>query len=251
MTMKKWLRAEWKRAGYGTQMGSSEVDPPPPATLLRLYHITSAEYGLSNIGLRRLKIARFSALNDPFELLAADCKDTSIRSAAENYKKSYDSRYGLLCFSANWTNPLLWSHYAAKHTGICLGFDVPRTEVIKVIYEGKRRRDITLDKASADGLSDTVKELLVRTKFEHWAYEAEHRMILDLKKANEEGSLHFKDFGTDLQLSEVILGPLCHVSLPRVRELVRSRFGDDVRVYQSRPAYGGYVVVPQERSVDW
>ncbi|MER9076270.1 DUF2971 domain-containing protein [Mesorhizobium sp. M0904] len=251
MAMKPWLRAEWKQAGYGTQMGSSAVVPPPSPALLRLYHITSAEYGLSNIGLKRLKVARFSALNDPFELLAADCKDSSIRSAAESYKKNYDLKHGLLCFSANWSNPLLWSHYAGKHTGICLGFDVPRNVVTKVIYEGKRRRGITLDGTSPDGLSDMVKELLIKTKFEHWAYEAEHRMILNLKKMNEEGSLHFKDFESDLDLSEVILGPLCPISLPRIRELVRSRFSDDVRVYKTRPAYGGYVVVPDEKSVDW
>lgn len=250
MAMKPHLRKEWDKAGYGTQMGSSEVVPPPPPQLLRLYHITSAEYGLSDIGLKRLKVARFTELNDPFELLAANCKDSSVRSTALAHKKKYSSEHGLLCFSADWTNPLLWSHYASKHSGICLGFDVPRGRAIEVIYENKRR-GITLDNTSPDKLSDKVKVLLTNTKFKDWKYEAEHRMLLDLAHTNAEGRFHFKDFGPELVLAEVVLGPLCEVNLPRVRELVLSRFGGSVKVYKSRQAFGGYTVVPQERTVDW
>lgn len=70
MPMHKELRRLWDAAGYGTKMGSSEVVPPPTSDLIRVYHLTSAEYGISNLALKRLKVARFFELNDPFELLS-------------------------------------------------------------------------------------------------------------------------------------------------------------------------------------
>jgi len=38
-------------------------------------------------------------------------------------KERLIGKLGLLCFSRNWHNPVLWSHYADKHRGICPGFD--------------------------------------------------------------------------------------------------------------------------------
>ena len=34
----------------------------------------------------------------------------------------------ILCFSRNWDNLLLWSHYGDRHMGVCLGFDIPAGE---------------------------------------------------------------------------------------------------------------------------
>jgi len=39
---------------------------------MRVYYLTEPLYGLSNLALHRVKIARFADLNDPFELLAVD-----------------------------------------------------------------------------------------------------------------------------------------------------------------------------------
>jgi hypothetical protein len=72
MPMNKAMRQEWVKAGYDKDIGSAEVVPPPPPAFLRLYHFTSSEYAISDIGLRRLKVARLADLNDPFELMALD-----------------------------------------------------------------------------------------------------------------------------------------------------------------------------------
>jgi hypothetical protein len=50
-------------------MGSAVVVPPPPG-ILRVYHFTSAEFAKDDIVHRRVKVARISELNDPFEFLA-------------------------------------------------------------------------------------------------------------------------------------------------------------------------------------
>jgi hypothetical protein len=41
-----------------------------------------------------------------------------------------EKRFTLLCFSADWSHPLIWAHYSDKHRGLCLGFEIP-SEVAK------------------------------------------------------------------------------------------------------------------------
>lgn len=92
--------------------------------MMRVYHLQGASHALSNIALKRLKIARFRDLNDPFELQASDLSDSRFRDAARGLKNEFHESRGILCFSRGWYNPVLWSHYADKHRGICLGFDI-------------------------------------------------------------------------------------------------------------------------------
>ena len=135
MPINNALRREWQKAGYRTTMGSSAVVPPPPEHLVRVYHLTPAEFAISDIESRRIKVARFSDLNDPFELMALNLRERHVRKVMRNFKREQNDHTGLLCFSADWTNPVLWSHYAAKHRGICLGFDLKRECTQHVQYE--------------------------------------------------------------------------------------------------------------------
>src|SRR5262249_51887513 len=97
------FRKLWKAGGYPNN-SSSGVLPPPPNDCKRLYHLTSVEHALSNIVRHRLKIARFSALNDPFELLAHDSIDKDVRKLLIQHKNELEAKSGLLCFSADWKN---------------------------------------------------------------------------------------------------------------------------------------------------
>jgi len=73
-------------------------------------------------------------LNDPFEFLGVDLSDPDFRRQIKATKKTLSESRGLLCFSKNWHNPVLWGHYADKHRGICLGFDMPEDLPTKVDY---------------------------------------------------------------------------------------------------------------------
>jgi len=81
---------------------------------MRVYYLTGEQFGLSNLALRRLKVARFEDLNDPFELLGVDIGDRAIRTALRATKKQINDTKGLICFSRSWKNPLMWGHYAEK-----------------------------------------------------------------------------------------------------------------------------------------
>ena len=248
MPLDRKLQYEWKQAGYPSAMGSAPVVPPPPLDRIRLYHITSAEHAITNIERSRMKIARFSDLNDPFELTAISFRDKSIRKIVLEFKKTYDSHTGLLCFSADWTNPVLWSHYGSKHRGICLGFDLKRSHVQKVEYEAERIPTKLRQPEHSMKVDDKLKDLLLRTKFKHWEYEDEYRVFVSLAKADREGALHFHSFCEHLELAEVILGPRCSVSLKSVKQLTQDKH-PHVVTFKARPAFKFFKVVPDKRTV--
>lgn len=88
---------------------------------MRVYYLTGAQWALSNLAMRRIKIARFAELNDPFELLSVDLADRDHRRTFRGWKEKINEDNGLICLSKSWHNPVLWGHYAEKHTGMASG----------------------------------------------------------------------------------------------------------------------------------
>jgi hypothetical protein len=191
---------------------------------VRAYHLTTHEHAISNISLRRLKVARLSEVNDPFELLALDCMDKRRRRALAEFKQLHDKTTGMLSFSRRWKNPVLWSHYANGGRGIALGFDIKKTfgvrGVCEVLYQDRKLMALG---DTPDPISKEFQDLLFVTKFSHWAYEEELRVFVHLAKmANREDSRYFLPFSADLALKEVVLGPFCPLSLDSVGALLHS-----------------------------
>lgn len=215
---------------------------------MRVYHLLTAENGLSDISLRRIRISRFGDLNDPFELLAAKIDARGFRKGLRSWRDDFNRTNGLLCFSKRWENPVLWSHYGAKHRGICLGFDLAGKLVEEVGYTPDRLALRFVDGDPGKGLEESFVRDLLRTKYIHWQYEEEVRVFLKLDAKTLENGSYFYSFGPQLMLREVILGPLCEIPIDRVRELVRSAY-PGVSVIKARLAFKWFKVVPDERSV--
>jgi len=110
----------------------------------------------------------------------------------------------MLCFSLDWQNPLLWSHYADRHRGLALGFDVNEEKLKPVSYVETRPILKEIDIVVANSL--------LFTKYVDWHYEREARIYASLKDQDAETGLYFVDFGDQLVLREVIAGPLCAVT---------------------------------------
>lgn len=104
---------------------------------VRVYHFVDRDYGLDDLRRRRLKIATVANLNDPFELLPSST-DKALRARFRAWRMQFDQAFGILCFSRHWRNPVQWSHYAVKHTGLCFGFDIPANLLTKVRYAANR-----------------------------------------------------------------------------------------------------------------
>lgn len=209
---------------------------------MRVYYFTTTQFALSDIGLRRLKVARFNDLNDPFELLAIDVASINLRIGIAAKKAQIDAEEGLLCFSRSWRDPLLWSHYADKHKGVALGFDIPDERLMPVQYVAGLHK---INVAAKSTKQKTINRLLQRlrfTKFEGWRYEDEVRMFFQLDQLQSQSGLYFANFSEDMQLREVVLGPRCDLPISSVRDLVHS-YGSPVHVLKARIAYTKFAVV--------
>lgn len=184
----------------------------------RVYKFVSTEYGLHNLAHRRLKLSTVDDLNDPFDLAAVDTTDPQVDRLLEEHIKNFRGRRGILSFSRNWDNILLWSHYGASHTGICLGFDVPEEKALAVEY----RPNLLQIRGSSDVNEDLILKMLL-TKHESWSYEQEVRLIVSLNDLPDADGLWWADFAIDLELKEVIAGSQCsRTDLERLRGVLDS-----------------------------
>lgn len=213
---------------------------------MRLYHFTTLEYGLLAIKNQRLKIARISQLNDPFEFLGWKLKDPEIRGKLSRWKAERDREFGILSFSRKWSHPLLWGHYADKHRGLALGFDVPEHDLFRPVRYLRSR----LAPPSNQVLNEAHLDELLLTKFSSWRYESEYRCFCDLKTSVSEGDLFFEKFSDTFRLAEVIVGDRAAIT----REELRNALGDQsthVTSFKARAAFGSFTVVRNRKAALW
>jgi hypothetical protein len=154
---------------------------------------------------RRLKIARLAEMNDPFEMLPFDMSNRDQRIAALMTLDRLNGTAAVLCFSKSWTNPVVWSHYADQHRGVCLGFDIADDMTKPIAYAARREPLPDFSVMEEQHKLDTVDRMLY-TKFEDWHYENEVRVHVRLDCKTAENGLFFADWGEHLRLNEVVVG---------------------------------------------
>jgi len=209
---------------------------------LELFYFTTAQHAISNLALRRLKVARFKDLNDPFELRAVNLDDRAIEKEFNAYIEELNSVRGLVCFTDTWKNPLMWSHYADKHAGICLGFEVADEVVRQVQYQKYLQRPTIRKKADIA----TYVERLIASKYEDWSYEREWRSVFMLNEATTEHGLHFLNFSDLLIPTKVILGARCQLPMRSLAHLLQ---GLKAQVFTVKIATNGFEMVLDRRGI--
>jgi len=119
-------------------------------------------------------------------------RDKHIESAKREYvRKNYD-KFGMCSLTPNRSSLLMWSHYANKHEGFCIGFD---TKKLSELQEKLALEDKLLDLqkiicsnnvpqknffqtmlSDVDKQNNDIIDLLI-TKSNDWSYEDEYRLI--------------------------------------------------------------------------
>jgi hypothetical protein len=206
---------------------------------VRVYHFLPASFALDDIGKRRIKISEIDQLNDPFELWCVYQKDKQLRITLRGFKKEMSAHYGMLCFSRHWHNPVLWSHYADKHRGICLGFEIDEQALQAISYLAERP---TL--RIPPNLED-AKQLLF-SKYRGWKYEEEWRGWIRIDERDAATGFYFYPFDGIVQLSEVIAGPLCNIPRTRIDEALKD-YTDKISVIKARLAFKTFRVVKNRK----
>ena len=153
---------------------------------MRLYRFQAInKLTIQNLAKQKNWIADPYNFNDPFEFslcdgffLEAKGFRKMNRTEMENTKKIQDTvnKFGVVCYSVEPINNLLWAHYADCHKGMCLVFDVPKGKeglLNKVKYQlGFPKIDL-----SNEAKKDEEFRKIVVTKSKEWEYENEYRQI--------------------------------------------------------------------------
>lgn len=186
-----------------------------------------------------MRRTRIDELNDPFELRPYDVTNPKVRWALENTRVNMAERFGLLCFSADWRDPLIWAHYSDKHKGLCLGFDIPpdtgnaRTQKVDYIDSPL---PFPANLLSLDTESRTsIAQKMIFTKYRNWEYEHEIRTWTDLEE-------EFFNFCGELRLVEVIIGAGCQASGREIERALGSMTGH-VTLKKARAAHDRFGMV--------
>jgi len=217
---------------------------------MRVYKFLNKQFGLKGLYERRLKQSRIHELNDPFELAPYDLTDPATRHAFGAVRESLGRENGLICFSASWQDPVIWAHYADKHQGICLGFEIPtiigdggKDIAKKVTYISRPLRFpaefLNLPQARQLKYVDRIPF----TKFKHWAYEKEVRVWGRL--SNEEDGLYFFEFEHRMRLVEVRVGANCTLQRSAVMRTLGGSEGE-TRIVKVRAAHNRFAMVQDD-----
>lgn len=135
---------------------------------------------------KRMRLSVLEKLNDPFEgnLLAID---NLVKVPEELDAKAYHealvslddewretiARFKVLCLSKEPSIPLMWSHYADSHKGLCIAITLNSHTT-----EPMRYLDTTKEINEYIGEPPDCKKALL-AKYTYWEYEEEHRVICD------------------------------------------------------------------------
>lgn len=175
----------------------------------RVYKFISAKFGLLSLKEHRLKVSTIDDLNDPFDLCSLDITNPAIERALNAHIEHFRRTKGLLCFSRNWDNLLLWSHCADSHTGLCFGFDIPDGSPAEAYAFNVHYQPNLLQVRRPEDVNSDLVDRLLCTKHESWSYEQELRLFVKLNDPPDAKGLRWFNFGPLLELKEVVVGSRC------------------------------------------
>lgn len=145
--------------------------------------------------------------------------------------RDFSADYGVVCFSRVRTSILMWAHYAAKHSGVAIGFDLPDAwdaKRLDVLYSSER---VPFDPTQPIGgeYTELFSRKMISTKHEDWDYEKEVRLLarlsdLDPPEEGPDGKPLYLMKIQSAQIKTISLGLRCtDRTADSVREVVEKR----------------------------
>ena len=174
---------------------------------------------LPEVGDGTLRATQPAALNDPFECAVksifvmdegeanrefarvlntihgtAPVTEDDIASARKKYGSLYlrnlftkqvSQRFGIVSFATDPRHPLLWSHYTSDGSGFVVGYDVEHLRRLSTREGALREVRYGREMAIITGyivltFPDDNLNGLLSLKSDHWSYESEWRLIMEL-----------------------------------------------------------------------
>ncbi|XUY25872.1 hypothetical protein RMR21_009665 [Agrobacterium sp. rho-8.1] len=193
-----------------------------------LYYFTSSRYGLAAIRDDRLKVSRFSELNDPSDNLGISVTGIMNKLTLMQQRDKFNTQGGIICMSKNWREPLLWGHYAENYHGTCLVFEADDEWWFDVAYIKEKPTVETFGKKSFSELTERDLMALGLMKSERWVYEAERRRFVEFTDYDFVDNIYFKKFDKAMQLKAVLFGFRSKVTDLQIEKILE--FNKDIKL---------------------
>ena len=143
---------------------------------------------------------------------------------------------------------MIWGHYADSHRGVAIELEIPEKYIHHVDYVNDRIMLTEADPISAigrpDGLS-LINRKLLRTKYIHWKYEDEARVVFSSEEAIEDSGIEFVPCDSEIQITGVISGALCDLTEHEIASYLPSN--SSIKFTKGRTAFKKYDIVPDQR----
>lgn len=170
---------------------------------------------------------------------------------AEYMQKIYEcenNNRGVTCFSKKCDQLLMWAHYGANHTGVCLGYDL--LELRKLVKNQNKETMFLLTDYVNEiiPLKDFKDESMIfhwfGTKHKIWKHEDEIRLISRPLIFNEKKRNYFK-IPKEL-IREIYLGYLfSEVHEAEIIELIQTEYSH-VSLFKVLPDYKTFKLIKEE-----
>jgi len=217
---------------------------------MKFYHYTSEEAALSILADKALKFSNLNNLNDPYEelkyffdeeyldrtLLSRGVKRIEINRKKKEFQDSYNN-IKVVSFSKDFDSQLMWAHYADKHKGIVIQFELINEEQSKYLRVVNYEKEIIKRKTY-----DTEDySYALETKGEDWGYENELRLILADDMIINNAMLNFKN---DFKVTKLILGYKFNLdSLSFLNNRLQRRGYDNLEIMFLKPSSSHFQLI--------
>lgn len=206
---------------------------------MRLYYYTAKQWGMKSLWEKRLKIAEYADLNDPFELLPFEQTDEDARKRLQMVTAILSREHGVLCFSESWQSTLMWAHYGDKHKGMCLGFEIEDGPFLTKIEYVPERIPSRIDFSKPlGGVDEQMLTMCLNVKHSGWEYEKEYRLHASLQEKRD--GIYYRPFNNGMELREVIIGSRSSLSIVDVAEAIGPQPDADVEIWTAGAAHEAF-----------
>ena len=212
---------------------------------------------LLNLSKKMNWIADPFEFNDPFEFHLKDIYfnddegnfiqlDSNQLEVRENMLYQING-YGVVCYSTNEHNTLMWSHYADNHKGMCLVFDVPNP-IEKYLMKVNYLEQLPNLNYETNNLPSEIRKIIT-TKSIDWGYEEEYRQVLINKNIHEPycGKLVEIIFGCKCPKEDIDF--VIKVSNANEEDIIISKKNIDINSFQLSKTIiskeGGIYIIPK------
>ena len=157
------------------------------------------------------------------------------------FTEQVSTRFGIVSFTTHPRHPLMWSHYTVDGSGFVIGYDV--AELGKLTGPNGCLRSVTYgDKPALIGgpivlvAPESNLPILLSMKSDHWSYEEEWRLIVELNRTigTGEADQHGQPMNLVQVPNEAVVSVYYTERTPRESvKLIRGRLADRNNRYQA------------------